>query len=239
MIKTLIVDDERNAQIILENYLRQYCPDVEVVSVANSVKEAVMLIKQYKPELVFLDIQMNDGTGFDVLNFFPNRDFQVVFSTAYDQYAIKAFKYSAQDYILKPLDIDEVVGAVERIKAYIQILDSTSGKPSEKPEQLQIKTKEGYQLIEMDKIEYLQSDNNYTIIHLSDGHKHVMPKTLKEYEISLPRQFFRTHQSYIINVYHIDILKNATNELRTKSGQIVKISRRKKDLFLKFLESRH
>ena len=240
-MKAIIVDDELNARVVLKNYMEEYCPEIEIVGMADGVEEGVALTRKNAPNIVFLDIQMNDGTGFDFLERFDTIDFKVIFTTAYDQYAIKAFHYSALYYILKPIDPDELVTAVSRAKEmienYSQATDSfKSGIKKGSFDHLTIRTEKKYHVVQFDDIHYLEADGNYTTLHLSNREKIVASKLMREFEeILIPKGFFRIHKSYILNLKAIDTLIQKSNTVKLKCGTSLTVSRRNKAEFLKQL----
>ena len=229
-LSALLIDDEPLAQDNLSKFLEKNCPDVNILGFAGSVNEAILMINQCNPDVIFLDVKMKDGTGFDVLDAFPQREFEVIFVTAFNKHAIKAFDYAAKDYLLKPLNKDAVIRAVNRVSTFIEILASVPAR-QDSGKFLEVKTKEGHKLINLEELEYLEADNNYAKLFLHDKSMFLSTKGLKEFEQQLPKNFFRTHQSFIINIYRINYYRKTSNEIVMKSGAVAKISRRKKDLF--------
>lgn len=241
MLKAVIVDDEEKSIKTIQLILKDYCMDVDVVGTANSPDEAIKIINKTEPDIVFLDIEMPHGSGFEVLENIPDRHFDVIFITAYDQYAIKAFKYSAVDYILKPIDIDEIVGAVNRILNRGKL----NGRPNydllienintSKPKKLTLPTSKGYLFIDIDNIIYFESDRNYSFIYLTNQKKILVSKNIGDFEEFLDDTvFFRCHRSYLINMYHVQqYIKTDGGEIEMINGAKIPISRRKKDEFIK------
>jgi len=239
-MKAVIIDDEVQSVKSISYILREYCKNIEVIGTANSALEAINLIDKKKPELVFLDIELSDGTGFDVLERLENRNFSVIFITAFDEYAIKAFKYSAVDYILKPIDIDELQKAVERISKqelvtqplnYDVLLQNIK---KSKPNKLTLPTTNGYLFVNIENITHLESDRNYTFIYTTEKKKILVSKNLGEFEDLLDQDIFvRCHRSYLVNLNHImQYIKSDGGEIEMITGQRIPISRRKKDEFL-------
>lgn len=240
MWRTIIVDDEAKGRQSLIKMLQLLHAPVEIVAEAASVETAVALIDSHKPQLVFLDIQLQKGTGFDVLEQLKFKDFQLIFVTAYDQYALKAFRYAAMDYLTKPIDPDQLEEALQRLP--------TTEAPnfnSEKIHALQANKNElhrlalndaqGIQLVKVADIIYCSAQNNYTEFHLKDGQKHLVSKTLKEYEELLSDAgFFRVHQSYLINLEEVSqFLKQDGGYVQMSNGSLIGVSRRKKEELLR------
>lgn len=222
MITTILIDDEENARITLRGLLEGFCPEVEVVAEAETVGKAVAAILQHKPDLVFLDIRLNPGSGFDVLQALDTIDFEIIFVTAYNEYAIRAIRFSALDYLQKPVDVDDLVTAVKRL----------AEKKKEKKPSLQLEifkdalnaqygrivlpTLEGFVVIELKNIIRLEADRNYTHFFLDTPEKLTISRTLKTYEELLgDNGFARIHQSHLINLSQIREYK------RRKKGGIV------------------
>lgn len=213
MIKAVIVDDEKPSREVLSNYLKDYCSDVEVVATAGSVKSAVKIIKKQKPDLLFLDIELGDGKGFDLLEVFKNPGFKVIFITAYSEYAVRAFRLSAVDYLLKPVKIDELREAVEKvknvngnsfsqenIKALMNNLTGTKTSVSA----IVVSHIKGFDVLKTSEIIMCRADGYCTNFHLTGGRKVVSSKNLKQYEDLLSDQnFLRVHHSFIVNLSHV------------------------------------
>ena len=233
-MKVLLVDDEVRAIQNLSKFLEKYCPEVNVIGEAGSVHEAVLQIRKLQPQAIFLDIKMKDGTGFDVLEHFPNRTFEVVFVTAFDKHAVKAFEFSARDYLLKPLDRNEVMRSVNRLKTFLKVYSENQTRP-DLDKLIEVKTKGGHKLIRLHELEYLEADSNYSTLYLQDGSSFLSTKGLKDYENTLPANFLRIHQSYIVNIYRIDFYRKSEFEVVMKSGAVTKISRRKREIFLSLM----
>jgi len=213
MIRAVIVDDEKLARDVISNYLQDYCPDVEVVAMASSLKTAWSAIQKTSPDLVFLDIEMPDGNGFDLLNMFEKIDFKVIFVTAYSEYAIKAFRFSALDYLLKPVKIDELIDAVARVRStktpgitseiISSLLNNIRGN-SPKQSTLIIPNIKGFEVLRVTDIIMCQADGYCTDFHLSGNRKVVSSKNLKHFDGLLEDQnFLRVHHSYLVNLEHV------------------------------------
>lgn len=243
MIRAVIIDDEKNALEVLQLQLNQFCKDVIIAAVCNGGKDGIAAIKKYQPDLVFLDIEMPHINGFDVLKATQDYSYKVIFTTAYDQFAIKAFKFSAIDYLLKPIDILELQQAVEKIKRET-VHDSISEKLQSILTQMQPQTKDNQRIAlpegnmlhfyEADAILRVESDSNYSHVFLTNGKKITLSKTLKEVEENIKGEpFFRIHQSHLINTNHIDkIAKGENAYVVMTDGMSITISRNRKEEFL-------
>jgi len=238
-MEAIIIDDEKNARESLAIQLKKYCPKINIIGTAISVADGLAKIKSLKPQLVFLDIQMPDGTGFDLLKQLTDINFQFIFVTAFDEYAIKAFQFSAVDYLLKPIQPTLLIDAVEKASLRVdyhlpiqqlQVLESNN----DKIEQLIISTENDTHILPLKNIVRCQSDNYYTIFYLQDGKKIIASKTLKEYATILEEiNFLRVHQSHLINLSYIKDYKFGTeNYVVLKNNEKIEISRRRKKLFL-------
>ncbi len=222
MIRTLMIDDEEDARVSLRSYLKHFCPTVELVGEADSVESGLQAIQDHDPDLVFLDVRLTPGSGFDILQQLPEINFDVIFVTAHDEYAIKAIRFSAIDYLLKPIDIDELVGAVEKVgqqrdtpkhdmqmAIFKETLNAQFGR-------IVLPTLEGFVVVEVKNVVRCEADRNYTHFFLTDKRKVTISKTLKVYEELLADNgFFRIHQSHLVNLAQIKEYK------RRKKGGIV------------------
>jgi two-component system LytT family response regulator len=238
---TVIVDDEPKSVVLLQRMLKRYCPGVEVIGTANNTEKAYELINTLAPELVFLDVEMPDGSGFHLLKKFSRIPFRIVFTTAYDKYAIPAIRFSATDYLLKPISITELKAAVAKVAAAPLRPDAYQSMPGESglrnaqlAGRIALPSQDGVQFVAVDEIIYCESSSNYTFFHLKSGVKLVVCRTLKEYEEQLGAQgFFRIHQSYLINLRYVK------RYIRGRGGYVIMennielaVSTRKKDEFL-------
>jgi two-component system LytT family response regulator len=245
-LKAIIIDDEFNARENLKILLQDHCPELEILGSAESAQQARILIASTEPDLIFLDIAMPNEDGFSLLNSFEKRTFSVVFTTAYNEYALKAFKADAVDYIEKPIAIDELKKAVSKVHNYHNEdtinnatvnFDQLSKKINENKtaEKISIPTKDGYIIINNKDIVNLEASDNYTMIHLSDGSRHLSSKNIKIYEENLDESvFFRSHKSHIINVeYHLkEFSRSEGNVAIMTNGKYIPISRRKMSFFM-------
>ena len=245
MIKTIIIDDEPRGRDTLKILLNKYCPEVSVTGEAGSVVEGFKLINKEAPDVVFLDIEMPGNNGFDLLEMFNSIPFKVIFTTAYDKYAIKAIKYSALDYLLKPIDIDELKEAVSRIETnnrkdigqakYEALLNNI--KSENKRKKVAIPDLEGLIFVFIDEIVRCESDSNYTYIYLINKKKITASRTLGDFEeLFSEENFFRVHRSHLINLDHLKkYIKGEGGFAVMADDSRVEVSRRKKPEFLEVL----
>lgn len=244
MIRAIAVDDEIRSLKLLLNLLKEHCPQVQVVGTAQTVDQAFQLLTQMKPDVLFLDIQMQGETGFDLLSKIQDIPCDVIFITAHENYALKAIKFSALDYLLKPIDIEELKIAVGKIgmnnkttqlnlkiKSFLSNLNLNSSESF----QIALATSEGLSILQIQDIIYLRSDRQYTFFILRSGEKIMTSKNLGEYEeLLLSHHFFRIHHSLIINLKEVKkFMKGDGGSVLMSNGDILEIAKRKKDLFLK------
>lgn len=242
MITAIIIDDEPKGRQALRQKLEAYCTDVRVVGEANDGLKGIHLIEALKPGLVFLDIEMPKMNGFEMLNAIKTKDFRIIFTTAYDQYAIKAIKYAAFDYLLKPIDITELKQTVLALatsiegntKSQIDLLNENLNNPQKILNKLAIPTLDGLFFYNINDIVRLEANSNYTNICFVNNSKIVASKTLKDFEELLPDDiFFRTHHSHIINMNFLKrYIKGDGGQIELQNGDYVEVSRRKKEEFL-------
>jgi two-component system, LytTR family, response regulator len=246
MINAVIVEDEKKSREVLESLIRQNNPEVNILGVADSVEHGVELIRKSNPELVFLDIEMADGSGFDLLEKLPNASFEVIFTTASDQHALRAIKYSAIDYLLKPIDGDELKLAIEKITKKqlgntnlenLKFLLQNFRKPSESYSKITLPTGNAYEIVNVKEIIRCEADGSYTSFFLENKKKLLVSASLKHYEDLLPTdEFIRVHHHHLININHVvRYLKTDGGYAVMSDGTQIEISRRKKDSFLQRL----
>lgn len=241
MIRSIIIDDEPESRAAVSNILTNYCEDVKILGEASDVASGIQLINEQQPDVVFLDIQMPDGSGFDLLESFNSISFHVVFITAFDQFAIKAIKFSAIDYILKPIDPEQLIEAVNKIKKLSSLKMQSSEQIStllsnkHKITRIALPTLNGYFFVKIREIIRCEADNNYTYFYMNEGGKFLVTRTLKEYELLLKEDsFVRVHQSHLINLNFVaQYIKGDGGTVIMDDGSEVEISRRKRELFLK------
>ncbi len=242
----VIIDDELNARKALENMLALYCPEIQLTGMAVDVASAHELLKEIHPDLVFLDVRMPDGTGFDLLKKFRKINFKIIFVTAYDQYALHAIKLSAVDYLLKPVNPRELRTAVdkaikqveseEQLSRSLEVLEENID-PNQKNKKIILNTSNQMYVIRLNQIIRLESDENYTIVHIDPDKKIMVSRTMKEFEELLSLSgFCRTHHSHIINIDRVDhYQKGGSGQVVLTNGEKVPLSSRRKELFMKSL----
>ncbi len=245
MIKAVIIDDEINNQELISNLLKSYTENVQVVGLANSVESAYQAINEHHPDLIFLDIQMPDGTGFDLLKKFDKINFKIIFVTAHQEFAIEAFKYSALDYLLKPLSPANLLAAVKKaeetmgsdeLNMKLKILLNNIAEPIKNKKKIVLKTMERIYSVDLDDIIRFESDGGYTKVYLTDGKRIMVSKTMKEYDdLLLDAGFLRVHHSHLINMNHLFCFEKAEGHVVMKDDSIVPVSNRKKDQLLELL----
>jgi len=243
MIRSIIIEDEPHSQKTLANFLKKYCTQVELITIAATVKSAVEEINKHKPDLIFLDIDLPDGTGFEMLTQLLQPWPHIIFVTAYNQYAVKAFQICAIDYILKPVDPELLIKAIEKVQHHAEPPESqfkriaalTENTLTGKLNKIALPTQQGIQLVKIDEIVRLEADGNYTTIFLTNKSKHLVSKKIKEFEEMLKNtHFFRIHQSHIVNLQLIDrYLKGEGGTVILEDGTQLEVARRRKDDFLK------
>jgi two-component system LytT family response regulator len=242
MLNCIIVDDELKSRESLKILIEDFCEGVAVKALSQNVKEAKEAIEVHKPDVVFLDIQLQRETGFDLLGQLKNVDFEVIFTTAFSEYAIKAFKYSAIDYLLKPIDIEELklsLAKVEKRKGQAigdrlqQLLQNLRAGSSDNY-RLALPTADGLVFVKVSEILYCEASSNYTEIFLTDNRKYVVSRTLKEYEDILAEQnFYRIHHSYLINLNEIKkYVRGEGGYVIMNNDKSLDVSKRKKEGFL-------
>jgi len=246
ILKAIIVEDEEAGRITLSNYIEKYCPDVKIEAMVDSVKTGLEAIKKYSPDIVFLDVEMPFGNGFDLLEQSENIDFETIFVTAYSEYAIKALNFSASYYILKPIDIDELIAAVEKIKiekekedysVHSKILLENIKNSNKQLHKIVLPLLDGFEVVQVKDILRCKAEDNFTSFFMIDGSKQLICRTLKFYEEMLKDfDFVRTHKSHMVNVQHIKRYKKGKGgQVIMSDGSEVEVSaKRKKNLLDKF-----
>lgn len=248
--KAFIIDDEFPSRNFLHKMLRQYFPEI-IVGEASNVEEGLQGIKEYEPDIIFLDIQMKGETGFDLLNKLPKIDFSLIFTTAYDQYAIKAFRFNAIDYLLKPINTDELIEAVNKVKERISLPKNASKEqmkqlyqdiksPHNIHDKIAVASTDGFIIIPVNEIIYCHASSNYTEFYLIDNKSILSSYTLKQYdEILSSQSFFRAHRSYLINLAHVKMYrKGEGGEIVMSNGHELELAQTHKDQFLHLLNIR-
>jgi two-component system, LytTR family, response regulator len=241
MLKALVVDDEAKARRILEELLKEYCPDIQVIHTADDVPSAVKAIQKFSPDIVFLDIEMPNYTGFQLFDFVDEVNFEVIFTTAYREYALQAFQVSAIDYLLKPIQIERLIAAVEKVKK------PRSNQINERVQALKVNLEqeyiqkialpvaEGLLFVELSEIIYLAAEGAYTQIYLTSGKKILVSRNIKSFEESLNHpHFLRVHRSYLINLNRVkQYLRQDGGVVIMENGSEVDVSKDRKEELLK------
>lgn len=246
MLKALIVEDELLNSRLLETLLNDFCKNVEVSGIASSVQAAYDQILDNPPDVVFLDIEMQSETGFDLLNKFKEIPFSVVFTTAYEKYALRAIKFSAVDYLLKPIDIDDLRNAIAKVekrhkldnlRLHLDVLMQNLKTSQKNDHQIALSTSDALIFVKVNDIMYCESNGPYTTFFLQSGDKIMTSRTLKEYEELLEgHDFYRIHHSFLVNIKEIRrYIRGEGGQVQLSNGKMLDVSKRKKDAFLKLL----
>ncbi len=246
MIKAVLVEDEKMSRETLRRMLEKYCPEVEIVGEADGYRKGAEVVRQHHPDVVFLDIQMPDGSGFKLLEDFDEINFEVIFTTAFDQFAIKAIKYSALDYLLKPIIPQDLIEAVHRVekkkaenlrKRNSELMSENPNNQDQRTRKIVLSTAEMIHVIDVDDIIRCESDNYYTYFYFVDGRKLLVSKTLKENEELLsPFNFIRPHKSHLVNIKFIkSYIRQEGGFILMKDGTKIPVSRRKKDKMMEII----
>lgn len=242
-LRAVIIDDEVKSRNIINSMVQKYCPQVEVVGLAESVDTAFELINKVKPNLLLLDIEMPHGNGFDLLNKLPETNFEIIFITGFDHYALKAINFHALDYLLKPVDIEELIGAIKKVEAVVswdkdskrikQFLQNMQN-PDLGSQRIAIPTSQGREFIPVEDIVYCEADGSCTWIYYGNNEKIYSSKNLGEYEKLLPRApeescpFYRVHYGFLINVQQIKSLNLKENSILMSNEAKVLVAQRRK-----------
>ncbi len=249
MFRTVIVEDEQKSGEVLAALIQKHCPDLLITGMSRTIKEGVEMIREQKPDLVFLDISMPDGTGFDLLEQVQNQRFELIFATASDQHAIRAIRFSACDYLLKPIDAGELLQAVEKVRKKrntipsmenLQFLVQHLRKADENFQKITLPTGNAYEIVNIRDIIRCEADGSYTNFYLADKRKLMISAGLKHYEELLPEtDFIRVHHHHLINMNHVvRFLKEDGGYAVMTDGSKIEISRRKKEAFMEKLNRR-
>ena len=242
-LRSIIVEDEETSREILKNYLKKYCPNVEVLGEAGNVDEALVLIRNHDLDLVFLDVEMPYGNAFDLLDKVGDVDFETIFVTAYNHYAVEALNAHASYYLMKPISIDDLIKGVDYVseikvkedalqnQVLVPKTNSVSGK-------ITIPQQNGFEVLETANIMYCKADDNYTEIYLNNNKKKLVSKTLKYFEEALSgSNFARVHKSYLVNVNEVTkYLKGKGGSVELSNGKQIMVSASKKAAFLSFFK---
>ena len=244
-MRVIIIDDEKNARETVKGILSMLAEDIDVVAEAEGVKSGCLAIEKHLPDLVFLDIRMKDGTGFDMLRQLTYSDFSLVFLTAHDEYALEAFRFSAIDYLLKPIDPDELLSTLHRArkqnhnqKQLMEILLQNMEKINSPSRKIVLKSSDTIHLVCSENIIHCESNDNYTRFFIKDKKTVLISQSLKSFDEMLsPLGFLRIHQSHLINLAHISKIDRKNGfHVEMSDGTTISVAVRKKDLLLKRLE---
>ena len=244
MLTAIIIDDETSSRNALRQKLNNHCKNVLIIAECENGEEGIENIEKKKPDVVFLDVEMPRMNGFTMLQQLKNKNFEVIFVTAYDHYAIKAIRYSALDYLVKPVEIDDLKNAINRVveklniakpNARLELLLENIVSDKTKFTRIAIPTVQGLQFIKIDEIIYLEASANYTKFHLCNNIKYTVSKTLKEFEDMLPADIFiRIHNAYVINKNYVEkYIRGDGGQVVLSNGSVLDISKRKRAEFLK------
>jgi two-component system LytT family response regulator len=247
MLRAVIIEDEDRGRIVLENLLETYCPKITNVGTAGSLRSGINVIRQEEPDLMFLDVQLTDGTGFDILDKIKLKNCAVIFTTAFDQYALKAFKFSAIDYLLKPIDIDDLTSAVAKVEDAgkdsqyhykVENLLSNLKRSPDEPPVLLVSTMEAVEFIRIKDIVRCEAQGAYCTLHLMDQKSILVSKVIKEFDFLLKEYgFYRVHQSHLINMREIRKFIKSESSLLMRDGTHIQLARSRKDGFFEELHN--
>jgi two-component system, LytTR family, response regulator len=241
MLRAILIDDDQSNLSALSEKLLKHCPQVEVIGRFDNGEDGIKAIESEKPDVVFLDIEMPVMNGFVMLQQLNYRNFELIFVTAYDHYAIKAIRYSALDYLVKPVEIDDLKAAITKAESHLHsrnsqlqmelLLEHLNNK---QPKRITIPASDGLRFINIEDIIYLEASNNYTNIYLSTNQKLLVSRTLKDFEDILPSDtFLRIHHSTIINKYYVEkYIRGEGGQVVMRHGKVLDVSKRKKSDFL-------
>lgn len=240
--RIFVVDDEPSCRDIIRSFLGDHYPEAVVIGEAGSVAEAIPLLLDKSPELLLLDVHLPDGTGFDLLDKFPKPGFKVIFTTAHDEFAIRAFHYSAIDYLLKPVDPDLLYQAIQKVAAStlqyeMQLAQLRHNTSTRLFDRITLNTGNGLVFVQNKDIIHLEANGNYTFVFLADGEKHLVSRNMKEFVELLPEPaFFRIHQSFLVNTAMVKkYLKDDGGYVVMQGGAKLPLARRRKEEFLGIL----
>ncbi len=251
MIKAVIIDDEKRARQMIASLLNNFIPEVEVVGEADSALTGKEVIESKKPDLVFLDIEMPNGNGFTLLSSFQKLNFEVIFTTAYSEYALKAIKFSALDYLLKPIDLDELKKAVEKYKAKIQsrqkegnndiyFLPNNFKDFQQQSSKMVLPIPKGFKVVAISDINHIEASGSYSVFHFLDKTNIIVGRNLKYFEGQLSSfDLMRIHDSYIVNLHQVDrYIRGRGGQVVMKNEVVIDVSRNKKDTFMQWFSAR-
>ncbi len=246
MLKAVIIEDELHSRELLKEMVLNYCTDITLAGMAGSVSAGVQLIQEQQPDLIFLDIYISEGNGFDILDHFQVPNFKVIFVTGYEQYAIKAIKYSALDYLLKPIILDELRLAVNKAKsippppkAHLHFLEKKIATPVVNFDQIVLTDYKKHSIVNLKDIVFIEAKRSYTVFHLIGNQTRITSNPLSHYDELLPETiFFRIHKSYIVNCNKVAGLETGRGgQVKLTNDQFLPVAVRRKSAFLRFINS--
>jgi|SRR5450432_1252448 len=244
-LKAILIDDELNSLQNLQFKIQEYCPIIKIVAQTQNPEEAIQFIRQYKPDVIFLDIEMPKMSGFKMLEQVDDIDFEIIFITAYNHYAINAIRISAFDYLVKPVAIEELQSTIDRLSQSTVIktreradtLLKNLANPKSQDDQIAIPTTDGLEFIQIKQIIRIESSSNYSKLFLQEGPQLLVTRQLKDFEELLSDyRFYRVHHSHLINLNYIaKYIRGDGGQIILRNGDIIDVSRRKKEVFLKLI----
>ncbi len=246
-IKAIIIEDEQRGALSLQKMIERFHTDIEVIEIAENGKNGIAAIKRNQPDIIFLDIQMPDMTGFDMLEQLESINFDIIFTTAHDQYALRAFKHAAVDYLLKPIDMDELSDALAKLRArkrnnqpqdYLPIESLLQQIHKKDINRITLPTTDGLLFVNISDIIRLEADSNYTTFHITSRKPIIISRSLREFETQRSSyNFFRVHHGHIVNLLHIEQFSRTDGGIVIMSDKAsIEVSRRKKDDFLQAIK---
>ncbi len=244
-MKAILIDDMPQAIQVLKADIAAVAPEIEIIGTADSVVSGAKLLRKEQPDILFLDIQLGDGTGFDILEIIADINLKIIFTTASDEYALRAFKFAAVDYLLKPIGLEALEAAIRRVKTQLgtsvenlEVLTDTFRKPNELPSRMCLHTQEKIEVVDIDNIVRCESSDNYTMFYFDQGKKLMVTRTLKTFENQLEQhRFFRSHQSHLVNLKFVQsFVRTEGGYLLMKNGEQIPVSVRKRTALMERLE---
>lgn len=247
LLKAILVDDEQNSLQNLQQKILEFCPSIKVIATSQKPEEAISLIRHYNPDVIFLDIEMPRISGFRMLEELHDINTEIIFTTAYNHYAIDAIRISAFDYLVKPIAVEELQNAINRLmiqhrkhtQEKLNVLKKSLQENKSQQDSIAIPTNEGMEFISIKNIVRIESSSNYSKLHFTDGHTMLVTRLLKDFEeMLLPYRFYRVHHSHVINLSYIKkYIRGEGGQIVMQNGDVIDVARRKKDEFLKLITS--
>ena len=237
MLNAIIIDDQRVNIEALQYALEEYCPSVHLAGVANSVEKGYTLINEVRPDIVFLDVELNEATGFDLLKMFRHVFFRIIFISAHSRYAVDAFRENATDYLMKPIDVRQLQEAVQRAEEQLAVTAESPAAGVQPDAMISLPTQEGYLFVPYNDIVYCEASGSYSHFHMKDGKKVTVSMRMKECEELLPPTvFFRVHHSYMVNRNYIKkYVRGRGGQIVLYNEQMIEVSAARRDEFLKMM----